>query len=118
MQNKQRWGGLFIFLLGALLYVFQVDLEKKWIFFFVFFLLPDLFALGYLVSNRVGVRMYNFAHSFLTPITLLACSGLWGSRLIEALSIIWITHLGFDRLLGFGLKYPVSLNKKMIHRLK
>jgi hypothetical protein len=25
---------------------------------------------------------------------------------VLALSLIWIAHIGFDRMLGFGLKYP------------
>jgi hypothetical protein len=26
------------------------------------------------------------------------------------LSLIWIAHIGLDRMLGFGLKYPTRLN--------
>ena len=28
------------------------------------------------------------------------------SHTILLLSLIWTAHIGFDRLLGFGLKYP------------
>jgi hypothetical protein len=33
---------------------------------------------------------------------LLAMPGLYG------LTLIWVAHIGFDRLLGYGLKYPVA----------
>jgi hypothetical protein len=29
---------------------------------------------------------------------------------IVSLSLIWIAHIGLDRMLGFGLKYPTRFN--------
>ena len=31
---------------------------------------------------------------------------LSGTELIVGLALIWIAHIGMDRLLGYGLKYP------------
>jgi hypothetical protein len=31
-----------------------------------------------------------------------------GSRGIVSLALIWTAHIGMDRALGFGLKYPTA----------
>lgn len=31
-----------------------------------------------------------------------------GSVVLEEVGLIWISHIGLDRMLGYGLKYPTS----------
>ena len=77
-----------------------------WGMFAVLFLAPDLSMLGYLLSRRVGAATYNVGHSYLTP-ALVALAGLTShTDLLYRLTAIWVAHIGFDRLLGYGLKYP------------
>jgi len=68
-------------------------------------LLPDLSAVGYLVGARVGARVYNLFH--ITPLPgLLFAVGWWqNASLASALGLIWLAHIGMDRMLGYGLKY-------------
>jgi hypothetical protein len=76
-----------------------------WGVFFVCFLLPDLSFLGYLFGPRVGASAYNAAHSYIGAV---ACLVLWlasPSQLPLAVGLIWSAHIGFDRVLGYGLKY-------------
>ncbi len=77
----------------------------SWLLFAVLFLTPDLCMLGYLIDRRVGAWVYNFGHSYLTPaaVALLGC-GL-GISLLGPIALIWAAHIGFDRLVGYGLKY-------------
>ena len=68
-------------------------------------LLPDLLMAGYLRGTRVGAHLYNLAHSTVLP-AALAGFGWWQAKpLVLALSLVWLAHIGADRLLGYGLKY-------------
>jgi Domain of unknown function (DUF4260) len=70
------------------------------------FLLPDLSAIGSLAGNRVGARLYNAAHTTAVPVIVVAI-GLWQhTPLATALSLVWLAHIGIDRALAYGLKYP------------
>jgi hypothetical protein len=68
--------------------------------------LPDLFMAGYLAGTRIGAHAYNLAHATTLP-ALMVGYGWWQSRpLCLALGLVWLGHIGMDRLLAFGLKYP------------
>lgn len=81
-----------------------------WLQFALLFLLPDLSMLGYAVNIRVGAITYNLVHSYVGPLVLAAHSFGSNRPAIVSLSLIWIAHIGFDRMLGFGLKYPTRFN--------
>jgi Domain of unknown function (DUF4260) len=74
--------------------------------FLALLLVPDLSMLGYFVNPRVGAVSYNLAHSTLGPIALGALAYL--GILPMALPLIWLAHVGMDRALGYGLKYPTA----------
>ena len=92
-------------LLIATLFAYQ-HLHYSWLLFAIFFLTPDLFMLGYLLNARLGAATYNLAHTLTLPLALLFLSYLQHWRLAPALALIWTAHVAFDRLLGYGLKYP------------
>jgi hypothetical protein len=76
-----------------------------WLMFVLLFLVPDISMLGYLSGPRLGAAIYNLAHTYMLP-AALAVYGLYQSQpLALDIALIWIAHIGFDRLLGFGLKY-------------
>lgn len=73
-------------------------LGGSWTTFLWLFLLPDLAMIGYAKDIRTGTLAYNAAHSYATVvIAAAACS--W-----SPLFLIWVAHIAFDRMLGFGLK--------------
>jgi hypothetical protein len=78
-------------------------LGQSWLLFAVLFLAPDLFMLGYLHSQRLGALIYNLGHNYAAPIVLALFAPLIGP-LAYGLAAIWVAHIGFDRMLGFGLK--------------
>jgi hypothetical protein len=82
--------------------------HASWLLFALLFLAPDLCMVGYLASVHIGAAIYNFAHTLLTPAVLLAIGILTGKPQLLPLVLIWTAHIGFDRLLGFGLKYPTQ----------
>lgn len=77
-----------------------------WSMFVLFFLAPDLSFFGYLAGPRLGALAYNLAHSYLGPLMVLASGVFSGSPTALAGGLIWSAHVGFDRMLGYGLKYP------------
>jgi len=81
-------------------------LQYSWLLFALLFLTPDLFMLGYLLNVRIGAAIYNLAHTLTLPLALLLASYIQHWRLAPAIALIWIAHIAFDRLLGYGLKYP------------
>ena len=85
-------------------------LGQSWLLFALLFLAPDLFMLGYLRSPRLGALTYNLGHTYVTP-ALLALFGLWTGPLAYGLAAIWVAHIGFDRLLGYGLKLDAGFGQ-------
>ena len=81
---------------------------SSWWMFAVLFFVPDIFMLGFLGGNRLGAVVYNIGHTYLTPAALLAAGWLMASPLAVAFALIWIGHIGFDRIIGYGLKYETG----------
>lgn len=92
------------FLLLALVIYWQQG--YSWTLFWTTVLLPDLALLGYLINARVGAVAYNMTHAKLIPVVLLLASLTSEQSLLLSLGLIWIVHIGFDRFLAYGLKYP------------
>ncbi len=61
--------------------------------------------IGYLAGARAGATAYNAIHTYLGPFVLAGWSFLTGHHTSLLLALIWIAHIGFDRMLGFGLKF-------------
>lgn len=101
--------------LGAAAVAYQM-LGGSWAWFAALFLLPDLSMLGYLAGPRVGAASYNTAHSYLGAATmaLLGASMHQHSLLLGA--AIWVAHVGFDRMLGYGLKYATAFGDTHLGR--
>lgn len=76
-----------------------------WGLFAALFLVPDVFMLGYLGGNRVGALFYNLGHTYLSPGLLAFAAWLAGADAGLDVALIWVAHIGFDRMLGYGLKY-------------
>ncbi len=82
------------------------QLAEPWWLFAVLFLAPDLSMIFYLAGPRIGALFYNVVHVYAGPAILLGLGLLAGSVRAEAIACIWFAHIGFDRMLGYGLKYP------------
>jgi hypothetical protein len=84
-------------------------LSGGWAFFAACFLVPDLSLLGYLAGSKLGAAVYNAGHSLLGPAILTGLAlYIAPAPLLLRCALIWAAHIGFDRALGYGLKYPGS----------
>ena len=75
-----------------------------WGIFALLFLAPDVFMLGYLRGPRIGAAVYNIGHTTVLPGALLLGGLAAAMPLATAVALIWLAHIGFDRMLGYGLK--------------
>ena len=89
----------------------------SWWIFFVLFLAPDLSFAGYLGGPRWGAIVYNAAHSTLAPMALMVAGFGLAAPLLQSLATIWLAHIGFDRALGYGLKYPAGFGFTHLGRI-
>lgn len=93
------------------------NLGGTWVTFALLFLLPDLSMLGYLRGPRVGAFTYNAGHSLLAPGVLAGLAGISGSAALLLGACIWLAHIGFDRMLGYGLKYASDFHDTHLGRV-
>ncbi len=97
--------------------VAYTSLGASWGKFALLFLVPDVSMIGYAAGKMVGAWSYNAVHSYLGPAILWAVA-YWGDQAaLIPLALIWAAHIGFDRLLGYGLKFPTAFKDSHLNRL-
>lgn len=77
----------------------------------------DLSLLGFLARPRVGTLAYNLAHTTAIPLVLGAIGVLADGSVAVQIALAWLAHIGIDRALGFGLKYPSSFKDTHLQRV-
>lgn len=76
-----------------------------WWIYLLCFLAPDLTMLGYLFGSRFGAMAYNLGHTYIAPVVCIGLGMVLPLPPLVGAGLIWAAHIGFDRLLGYGLKY-------------
>ena len=89
----------------------------SWILFIALFLWPDILMVGYLLNPKLGSRLYNLVHTDVLPAALAAWSFALHRTSPLAFALIWLGHIGLDRALGFGLKYPTVFKDTHLQRV-
>lgn len=109
-----RLEGLAILVAVVLIYG---QLGGDWLAFVLLLFVPDVSMLGYVVNARVGAITYNIGHFLALPLMLglLALAGGWLTGVL--LALIWLAHIGLDRLLGYGLKYATEFKATHLGRV-
>ncbi len=110
-----RAEGVALLLLSVLLYR---ETGGGWLMFGVLLLAPDLSMLGYLAGPRVGAAIYNTFHTYAMPAVVGALGMIFASPLTVAMALIWFAHIGMDRTVGYGLKYPSSFKDTHLQRVR
>lgn len=106
--------GLAVFVAAIGLY-FRADYQ--WWLLLVLVLAPDLSMIGYAAGTRMGAAAYNSVHTYVLPVVLGFAGVLAESSLATKLALIWFTHIGLDRALGYGLKYPTHFKDTHLQRV-
>jgi hypothetical protein len=88
-----------------------------WRMFAILFLAPDLSFAAYLFGPRIGAVAYNAAHSTNGAIGLAVAAVALNQATLIAVALIWLSHVGFDRALGYGLKYGAGFGFTHLGRI-
>ena len=99
MVIQKKYLGIFYMLLAALGFSIMGGAAK---------LLKGSFNAGQLVFYRNLVGLI---------VLLIGFAILKKSPWLLAYGLIWTSHIGLDRLLGFGLKYPTRFNDTHLQRV-
>lgn len=89
----------------------------SWPLFALLFLAPDLAIAAYLGGPRAGTAAYNLMHTYACALALTLAGFFASMPLAAACGLIWIAHIGFDRALGYGLKYATEFGDTHLTRL-
>ncbi|MGE3191032.1 MAG: DUF4260 domain-containing protein [Vicinamibacterales bacterium] len=109
-----RIEGLAVFAASAVAYSWQL---ASWQLFGALFLVPDITMFGYLATPALGARLYNLSHNYAAPVFLIMYGLGIGRADVVPFGLIWTAHIGFDRMLGFGLKYPDHFENSHLGRV-
>lgn len=113
-RHLLRIEGLAVFF-GATVAYFSLG-RATWL-YLLLVLAPDLSMIGYLAGARVGSISYNMANAYLLSVAI-AGIGVWQDTPIAILlALMWCAHIGIDRFVGYGLKYPTVFNDTHLARL-
>lgn len=92
-------------------------LGGNWWVFALLLLAPDLSFLAYSAGEKIGWKAYNFSHTYTVPAVLGAIGWFGGVAWLVPVALIWIAHVGMDRALGYGLKYPGGFKDTHLGRM-
>lgn len=109
-----RLEGLLVLALAVVAYR---QLEGDWLLFALLFLVPDLSMAGYLRGRQTGAWCYNAAHTYLGPGLVAVVSWFAGAPVVTHIALVWGAHIGFDRVLGYGLKLPTGFGDTHLGRI-
>lgn len=110
-----RLEGVALLIIGAGLYFAS---GGPWWLLLILFFVPDIALAAYLIGPRAGAFTYNALHSLVGPLALGGI-GFYATTtpLLLQIALIWLAHTGFDRALGYGLKYRSGFHDTHLGRI-
>ncbi|MDQ3007510.1 MAG: DUF4260 domain-containing protein [Chloroflexota bacterium] len=103
-------------LLGLSLFLFS-GLDYGWGWYALLFLTPDLSMVGYLANPRLGSWTYNLIHHKGLAVVLYILGNLLSIPWLMFAGILLFGHSSFDRVFGYGLKYPDAFQNTHLGRI-
>lgn len=91
--------------------------QFSWLLFFILLFAPDISMIGYLLNNKVGAIIYNLFHTYSLSISVVICGLIVPNETLLAIGLIWSAHIGMDRMIGYGLKYPTEFKATHLNRV-
>ena len=114
IRSWLRVEGVAAFIAGLALFGW---LGGPWLLVIPFLLLPDLSAVGYLRSPRVGAFTYNLIHNWAIGLGVLGLGVAADSTPLLIAGAVLVAHTGMDRAVGYGLKLPTSFHDTHLGRM-
>ncbi|MBV8325599.1 DUF4260 domain-containing protein [Chryseobacterium sp.] len=89
----------------------------SWWWFIALFLAPDISMLGYTINNKTGAFFYNLFHHFGNAVIIYLAGVVLSLPYLQMIGAILFSHSAFDRILGYGLKYPDSFQNTHLGKI-
>lgn len=102
-------------LLASLFAYYQ--LGYSWWIFALLFLWPDLAIVVYALNETAGMHVYNILHTLTLPLILLGAAIFLTWPVALQFALIWLAHIGMDRMVGYGLKYSTGFKDTHLNRI-
>lgn len=85
--------------------------------FIVLLFVPDVSMIGYARNLRLGALTYNLVHNYALALGIFGAAWALNAELGMLLGLILIAHIGLDRMIGYGLKYPTAFKDTHLGRV-
>lgn len=102
--------------LGSVIFFGLVTYYSWWMYALLFFL-PDVAFAAYLINTQVGSWVYNFLHHKGVMIVLILAGYYLSIPILLAVGIVFLGHSSFDRVVGYGLKFPDDFKHTHLGRI-
>jgi hypothetical protein len=89
----------------------------SWWVYAVLFFVPDISFAAYGAGPKPGAVVYNILHSTIGPAILAGVGLSLDGPIFLGIAAIWAAHIGFDRMLGYGLKYASGFHATHLGRI-
>jgi hypothetical protein len=109
-----RGEGLALFVLSTAGFAWS---GQPWWLYAGLFLAPDLSFAAYLAGPGVGALVYNALHTTIEPAALAGLGMATGNGLLFGIAATLAAHIGFDRMLGYGLKHRAGFGTTHLGRI-
>ena len=106
MKNLLKLEGFGLLIFFSTLYFNTFN--GSWLLYLCLFFVPDITFLFYMVSSKIGGYFYNFLHHQGLLVLIFIIGMYCKNDTLLKIGLIFLSHSSFDRLLGYGLKYPDS----------
>jgi hypothetical protein len=106
VQRLLRLDGLAVLVASVAAFAF---VGGNWWLFSLLILAPDLAFLTIPLGTATMAKVYDVVHSYALPFILGAIGLGSGIGWMLPVALIWAAHIGADRALGYGLKYPEAI---------
>lgn len=103
-----------MFLLSIFLFS---QLDYSWWLYLALFFLPDIGMLGYLINTKIGADLYNLFHHKGIAILILIAGYTVDVPAMQLAGVVLFGHSSFDRMVGYGLKYPNDFKNTHLGRI-
>ena len=113
MKNLIKLEELGILVISIYL-IYKLNMDLSWWLYLILFFSPDIGMIGYLINTKVGAVTYNLLHHKATGVVLLMFGMYQLNDYLLLAGLLLLAHSSFDRILGYGLKYPDSFKHTSI----
>lgn len=109
-----RLEGLTVLIAAIVVYAHQGG--SIWL-FLALILVPDVAMLAYKINIRVGSIAYKAVHFYAWPILLAGIALATNQPTVLLIALIWLAHIGMDRIAAYGFKYPTAFKDTRMQRV-